>query len=208
MPYRPNRSGPSAHDHRVSTATDPPAPPDLTALLQRAGHGDRAAMNAVAPLVYERLRALARRELSGDRALTLSTTALVHEAWLDLSAGKAPDFRDRAHFYRYAATAMRHILVDHARQRHARKRGGGIEHIALDGVDAGADPAIVELIAIDAAIDALSQVNPRLTEVVELRCFAGLDVEETARVLDRHPRSVVRDWRRARALLHDMLVAP
>lgn len=179
---------------------------DITRLLQAAGGGDRKAMDALAPLVYQHLRRIARRQMAGEgRALTLSTTALVHEAWLELCAGDTRDWRDQAHFYRYAATAMRHILIDQARSRQAAKRGSGAEHVEMDHVPLVSDETASGLVALDEALGRLGEINPRLAQVVELRFFAGLEVEQVAEVLDIHARSVVRDWRKARAILGQML---
>jgi RNA polymerase sigma factor (TIGR02999 family) len=184
---------------------DSPAAADITRLLALAGEGDREAMTALAPLVYAHLRRLARRQLAGEHARTLSTTALVHEAWLDLAEGGGGAWRDRDHFYRYAATAMRHILVDHARARQAAKRGGGLAHLDAGALQLGSDETAASLVAVDQALGALAAINPRLAQVVELRFFAGLEVEDTARVLGVHVRSVVRDWRKARAILNQLL---
>lgn len=151
--------------------------------------------------VYERLRELARRQLAGERAAqTLNTTALVHEAWLQLAPAQA-GFRDRVHFYAYAATAMRHILIDHARQKSALKRGGEHQPLDLHAESIAVEQAADELIGLDAALDRLDRVEPRLARIVELRFFVGLSVEEVADVLSIVPRSVVRDWARARAFL-------
>jgi RNA polymerase sigma factor (TIGR02999 family) len=184
---------------------DSPAATDITRLLARAGEGDRDAMTALAPLVYAHLRRLARRQLAGEQARTLSTTALVHEAWLNLAEGGGSAWRDRDHFYRYAATAMRHILVDHARARQAAKRGGDRIHLDAGALQLGSDETAASLVAVDQALAALATINPRLAQVVELRFFAGLEVEDTARVLGVHARSVVRDWRKARAILNQLL---
>jgi RNA polymerase sigma factor (TIGR02999 family) len=183
---------------------DPLAATDITRLLALAGEGDRDAMAALAPLVYAHLRRLARRQLAGEHARTLDTTALVHEAWLSLAEGGSA-WRDRDHFYRYAATAMRHILVDHARARQAAKRGGGQMHLDAGALQLGSDETAASLVAVDQALAALATINPRLAQVVELRFFAGLEVEDTARVLGVHARSVVRDWRKARAILNQLL---
>jgi RNA polymerase sigma factor (TIGR02999 family) len=183
---------------------DPLAATDITRLLALAGEGDRDAMAALAPLVYAHLRRLARRQLAGEHARTLDTTALVHEAWLSLAEGGSA-WRDRDHFYRYAATAMRHILVDHARARQAAKRGGGLVHLDAGAMQLGSDETAASLVAVDQALDALAAINPRLAQVVELRFFAGLEAEDTARVLGVHVRSVVRDWRKARAILNQLL---
>lgn len=174
---------------------------------EHAGRGPRAGDSAD-PWVaqaYAILRDLARRQLAGERAgHTLSTTALVHEAWLAL-AGDAATPCERAQFHAYAAATIRNILVDHARRRLAQKRGGGQERLDLDGVQIGVDDSAAELVALDAALDRLATFDARLSKVVELRFFAGLSVEETAAALDIVPRSVVRDWARARAFLREAM---
>lgn len=157
------------------------------------------------PQVYQRLRELARRQLAGERAAqTLDTTALVHEAWLNLADGKSR-FESRAHFYGYAATAMRHILVDHARRRMAQKRGGNEAPLDLDAVEIPVEHAAAEMLALNDALDRLDALEPRLARVVELRFFAGLSVEETADTLGVVSRSVVRDWARARVFLQQAI---
>jgi RNA polymerase sigma factor (TIGR02999 family) len=182
---------------------------DITRLLQQASEGDRAALDALMPLVYEPLRRIARGQIGGEgRAHTLSTTALVHEAWLRLSNAGDVGWEDQAHFFRYAGRAMRNILIDAARARQAQKRGGGADHLDIDEVALPiSDAASGELLALNEALLKLSEINPRLAQVVELRFFAGLEVEEVGEVLGIHARSVVRDWRRARALLAQMLDA-
>ena len=154
------------------------------------------------PLAYQRLRELAHRALAGERgAQTLNTTALVHEAWLSF-AERGAGFESQTHFHGYAAIAMRHILVDHARRKGAIKRGG--PHVVLDW-EAEAVPVedlAGEVLALDAALGQLAEVDARLVRVVELRFFAGLSVEETGEVLGITSRSVVRDWQKARLFLH------
>jgi len=157
------------------------------------------------PQVYQCLHDLARRHLAGERAgQTLSTTALVHEAWLSFSDG-SPSFHDRAQFHAYAAMTMRHILIDHARRRMAQKRGGGEARLDIDAIEVPVDDAAGELLALDRALDRLAALEPRLSQVVELRFFAGLSVEQTAEALDIVPRSVVRDWARARVFLREAM---
>jgi len=162
------------------------------------------------PQVYARLRDLAHRYLGGSSGNTLNTTALVHEAYISLRRvdPEHPIWRDRAHFLGYAATAMRHIVVDHARRRGAQKRSG--DHLPLELIGEGhegiaVDAMAAEVLALDAALLHLSELEPRLAKVVELRFFAGLSVEDTAEALGLHPRSVVRDWKKARLLLHQTL---
>ena len=172
--------------------------PDATAHAPTDAIGLDATLR---PQVYQRLRELARRQLAGERAAqTLDTTALVHEAWLNLADGNGR-FASRAHFYGYAATAMRHILVDRARRRMAHKRGGKEAALDLDAVEIPVEHAAAEMLALNDALDRLDALEPRLARVVELRFFAGLSVEETADMLGVVSRSIVRDWARARVFL-------
>lgn len=157
------------------------------------------------PQVYQRLRWMARSALAAQaNSPTLNTTALVHEAWLNLTEGEAA-FESREHFFAYAATAMRHILIDRARSRLAQKRGGGEAPLHLAGLEIPVDHAAAELLALDGALERLDALEPRLARVVELRFFAGLTVDETATVLGVVSRSVVRDWARARVFLQRAL---
>ena len=173
-----------------------PAQPD-------AGYSrDASAFEALHPQLYEHLRELARRALAGERAAqTLNTTALVHEAWLGLGASAA-QFESRAHFLGYAATAMRHILVDHARRKSALKRGSDAVPLDLDAHDVPVEQAAADMLALDVALDRLQALEPRAARVVELRFFGGLSIDETAQTLGVVPRTVVRDWTLARAFLH------
>jgi RNA polymerase sigma factor (TIGR02999 family) len=172
---------------------------------EHGGQGDAAALETLYPRLYEHLRELAQRALAGERAAqTLNTTALVHEAWLDLGANTA-GFTDRAHFFGYAATAMRHILVDHARRKGAIKRSGEAVPLDIEMHDVPVEQAAAEVLALDAALDRLHTIEPRAARVVELRFFAGLSIDETAEALGIVPRTVVRDWTRARAFLHAAL---
>lgn len=181
---------------------------DITALLTRAGAGERHAFDALLPQVYERLRRLAHRQLVGESAHTLSTTALVHEAWLGMVQQRELAFADRAHFLGYAATAMRHILVDHARRKAAQKRGGGQRLLDWQAHDVPVEDLAADLLCLDEALGELAGVDARLARVVELRFFGGLSVEETGELLGITARSVVRDWRKARAFLHQTLQSP
>jgi RNA polymerase sigma factor (TIGR02999 family) len=176
----------------------------ITRLLERAAAGDATAADGLLPMVYERLREIARRQLAGESGQhTLSPTDLVHEAFLSFHREDGlPAWNDRAHFFRYAATAMRHILVSRARKRLADKRGGGVVALDLDEVQVLATDASATLVALDNALRELESLNPRLAQVVEMRFFAGLPVEDVAKALGIAERSVVRDWRRARAFLH------
>jgi len=184
---------------------------EITDLLVRARSGDAAAVQALMPLVYQRLRELAHRQIAGERASrTLDTTALVHELYLDLQSQAQLPGPDRGRFFAYAATAMRHILVDEARRRLAEKRGSGCEHITLNRLDG--EPAAFALdgeaqsvVAVDQALAKLAQQHPRLVQIIEMRFFAGMSVEDTASALELDPRSVVRDWQKARLFLHTAL---
>lgn len=181
----------------------------VTRLLQRAGDGDSQAADQLVPLIYDRLRQIARQQLRRQAGNTMmSTTVLVHEAWLTLLAeqSQALSFDDRSHFFRYAARAMRNILIDQVRAGQAAKRGGGAVHMGLNDLTAGVESLPhEELLALDAALDRLFVINPRLGEVVQLRFFAGLEVSEVAQVLAVAERTIVRDWRKARLLLQGLL---
>lgn len=179
---------------------------DITERLIAARAGDPGALNALLPAVYDALRAMAHRRLgsrSGDR--TLDTTSLVHETYLRLFDPARADLRDRRHFFAVAAIAMRHIVIDHARRRTAARRGGGAAHVPLDEERIVVDRDAELLLSLDEAVTRLASVSERLARVVELRYFAGLSVEETADVLGVDARTVKRDWRKARALLHESL---
>lgn len=184
---------------------------DITELLARARDGDASAVAALMPIVYQRLRELAHRQLGAESApRTLDTTALVHELYLDLQKRTPLPGSDRARFFAYAATAMRHILVDEARRRLAEKRGSGVDCTGLDRLDAdnpvfSLDAEAHSVVAIDQALAGLAQQNPRLAQIVEMRFFAGMSVDDTAAALGIDPRSVVRDWQKARLYLHQAL---
>jgi len=180
---------------------------DITDLLQSASDGDRQAMDELLPRVYDKLRTMAHRYLRGEAGShTLNTTALVHEAYISLVTQDSAVWHDRAQFFGYAATAMRHILVDHARRRTAAKRGGRLATMVdWQAHELPIEFVAVEMVALDTALTRLSKVDGRLAKIVELRFFTGLSVEECAEVLDVASRSVVRDWRKARAFLHRML---
>ena len=178
------------------------APPDVTRLLQSARAGDRTALDRVLPLLYDDLRRLARRQLAREHgSRTIQPTALVHEAYLKL-AGSAPRAQNRAHMLAIAAHAMRQVLVDHARERRAAKRGPDwVSTTLTDGVSTtNLDPE--SLLALD---DALDRLDPRQRQVVECRFFAGLDDAEIAEALGVTTRTVRRDWVKARAWLNRWL---
>ena len=177
-----------------------------THLLQVARDGDRSALDALLPRVYDELRTLAHARLRRHRGETLNTTALVHEAFLKLTAGETPSFADRAHFFALASRAMRFVLVGYARDRTAQKRGGGTPDLPLDeNLAVAADAATTEaldLLHLDAALERLGGVSERLAEVVELRFFGGMEHAEIAEATGRSESTVKRDWRRARAWLY------
>jgi RNA polymerase sigma factor (TIGR02999 family) len=174
----------------------------LTALLREASRGDRAALEALVPEVYDTLRVLARRALRSERqGHTLSTTALVHEAYLKLVDDTRVTERGRAYFFAASARAMRQVLVDHARRRNAHKRGAGVRMVTLGDDEAAVDCFALEMLDLDRALHELAVLNPRHAQVVECRFFGGLSVEETAAALEVSPRTVKYDWNLARAWL-------
>lgn len=178
----------------------------ITVLLQRSRGGDSTALNELLPLVYEDLRSHAGQLFKGEqRAITLQPTALVSEAYLRLLGNNRIQWNDRNHFFAVASRLMRQILVDYARARNAEKRGGGDTHITLGGADvesAGDEEArMVDILNLDTLLDRLTARNPRQAQVVELRIFAGLSVEETAEALEMSPRTIKTDWQLARAWL-------
>lgn len=174
----------------------------MTQLLAAWRGGDRNAVDELMPLVYDELRALARRQRRGREDGTLQTTALVHEAYLKLSRHSRLVVQDRQHFFALAAKAMRQLIVDHARRRVATKRGGQARLVALDNVDVPAVTRAADIVALDQALERLEDLDEPLSRMVELRFFAGFSVEETAEILGCSPRTVKREWRKARALLH------
>jgi RNA polymerase sigma factor (TIGR02999 family) len=179
---------------------------DVTQLLQQWQRGDPGAMDRLLPLVYDELRRVARARLRSERDThTLQATALVHEAYLRLVGAGQPTAQNRAHFFAIAARLMRQILVDHARRRRARKRGGGETVITLAEWIRTPEIDIVDLLALDQALVELTAVDPRLTQVVELRFFAGLTIDDTSEALKVSAVTVERDWIVAKAWLHERL---
>lgn len=175
---------------------------DVTKLLEAWSDGKQEALGELLPLVYEELRRMAKRYMNSQPSgHTLQTTALIHEAYLKLADRKEKRWQNRAHFFAVAASAMRHILVDHARSRQAEKRGGATEIISLEDVAIVSDERAAEIVALDDAIKNLSALEERKGRVVELRYFGGLSVEETAEVLKVSPETVMRDWRFAKTWL-------
>jgi RNA polymerase sigma factor (TIGR02999 family) len=183
---------------------------EVSELLQAWGTGDRAALDKLIPLVYEELRVMARRYMNRENpAHTLQTTALINEAYLRLVGQKDVAWQNRAHFFGVAATAMRHILVDYARSRQAAKRGGQLRIVSLDEAATVGDERAAEVVALDDALKNLASFDQRKSQVVELRYFGGLSVDEVAEVLRVSPETVARDWRLARSwLLRELTIEP
>ena len=186
-----------------------PTPRDgITQWLDDARGGDRAALDRVLQALYGELHAMAKRQLGGGGEDTLDATALVHEAYLKLVGQQAVEFSDRAAFFAYAASAMRSVVVDHARARLALKRGGGdtVQRVAdlpdniNDGIRLDED-----LLSLDSALTQLNDIDPQLARVVELRYFGGLSELQIAELTERSERSVRRDWQKARMFLLQML---
>ena len=178
---------------------------DITVLLDAARDGDRGALDRVLAALYRELHAMARRQLAGQQHdHTLDATALVHEAYLKLvgrGSGNA-QFDDRGHFFAYASSAMRSVVVDYARQRLARKRGGDLHRVTeLPEELEGGLRLDEDMLALDVALTRLADVDQRLAQVVELRYFAGLSEQEIAALMERSERSIRRDWQKARLFL-------
>jgi RNA polymerase sigma-70 factor, ECF subfamily len=175
---------------------------ETTQLLRAWADGDQGALERLTPRVYRTLRRIAGHQLQNERAgQTLQPTALVHEAYLELIEITNVDWQHRAHFFAVSARIMRHILLDRARRRMARRRGGNAERVNLDEVPDLAGDRASELIALDEALNALAEIDPRKARVVELRFFGGLSVDESAAVLAISPETVARDWKFARSWL-------
>ena len=175
---------------------------EITEWLDAAREGDRGAMDRVLSTLYQELHAMARRQLAGQQAQTLDATALVPEAYLKLIGRQTAQFDDRAHFFAYAASAMRSVVVDYARQRLAQKRGGDLHRVTeLPEEIEGGLRLDEETLGLDTALTRLAAVDERLAQVVELRYFAGLSELEIAALLKRSERSIRRDWQKARLFL-------
>ncbi len=187
-----------------------PSPRDqVTALIVDNDPGKEAVFDQLLPLVYDDLRRIAQNQLQKDRSgHTLSPTDLVHESYLNLVNRTRCSWNDRAHFFAVAARAMRHVLIDYARQRGAQKRGGKRHRVTLDDRMVAVDEKTVDLIALDDALQQLAERDPRMVKVVECRFFGGMTLDETAEALDVSVRTVQRDWTRAKAYLHHMLHDP
>jgi RNA polymerase sigma factor (TIGR02999 family) len=176
--------------------------PDITALLEDWGSGDRRALDQLLPLVYAELRRIAQRQLRREWAgHTLQPTALVHEAYLRLVDQRQGDWRNRAHFFGVAAQVMRRILVDDARRHNANKRGDGVPCVSIDEAVDTAAPDEISVLALHHALGRLETVDRGLARIVELRAFGGLTIEEAALVLNVSASTAKREWRTATAWL-------
>lgn len=176
---------------------------DLTAILEQWNHGDRAALDRALPIVYDELRRIARLYLSREReGHTLQPTALVHEAYISLLGQHSVTWQNRAHFLGLAAQLMRRVLLRHAESRNADKRLGQARRVELDEHLACLEKHCdVDIIVLDRALDRLAAQDERQARIVELRCFSGLNIEETAEVMSLSPATVKRDWSVARLWL-------
>jgi RNA polymerase sigma-70 factor, ECF subfamily len=181
---------------------EPSVPQTITRLLGEVRQGDSRAMEQLLPLVYAELHYIAERHMSGERTgHTLQPTALVNEAFLRLVGGTPAEFNDRTHFLRMASGAMRRVLVDYGRKRHAAKRGDGGLHVTLDDALVGAPGKALDILALDDALTRLAEADPRCAQVVELRFFGGLSIPEVADALGTSIATVKRDWQFARGWL-------
>jgi RNA polymerase sigma-70 factor (ECF subfamily) len=175
---------------------------EVTALLAAWSKGDQSALNKIMPLVYAELHRIARRAWNQrQQNNTLQPTALINEAYLKLANANNASFQDRCHFFAVASTAMRQVLVNHAKSRLSEKRGGGRVNISLDEIEPAVHQEASEILALHEALDALQAVDPRKSRIVEMRYFGGLSIDETAEALGVSIATVNRDWRLARSWL-------
>src|SRR6476659_3563950 len=178
------------------------SPNQVTQLLIAWGNGDQAALDQLMPLVYSELHRLAHRHIKKERpGHTLQTSALVNEAFLRLVDQRDVHWQNRAHFFGIAAQMMRRILVDYARNRRYAKRGGDARQVSLDEAAIVSSERVAEVVALDDALKGLAEFDPRKSQIVELRFFGGLSIDETAEVLAVSPGTVMRDWTLAKAWL-------
>ena len=179
-----------------------PSTNEVTGLLLAWGQGDQSALEKLMPLVYNELHRLAHRYMCRERAdHTLQTTALVNEAYLRLVDLSDVRWQNRAHFFALSAQLMRRILVDFARSRKYLKRGGGAQQVSLNEAMLGSVEKGEDMVALDDALNALAEIDPRKSKVVEMRFFGGMSAEETAEVLKVSPETVLRDWKMAKVWL-------
>jgi RNA polymerase sigma factor (TIGR02999 family) len=182
------------------------SPEEITQLLREWSNGDKEALNKLMPVVYSELRRLAAHYMRQERpGHTLQSTALVNEAYLRLAGAREINWQDRAHFFAVASQIMRHILVDHARSYKYAKRGGGAIKVSLDEVAILSEERAAELITLDKALKGLEALDPRKSQVVEMRFFGGLSIDETAEVMKLSSMTIQREWRWAKAYLHKQM---
>jgi RNA polymerase sigma-70 factor, ECF subfamily len=175
---------------------------EVTSLLAAWGKGDQNALNSLMPLVYNELHRMARRAWIGqDQGNTLQPTALLNEAYLKLAGAENASFQNRCHFFAVACTAMRQILVNHARSRLAGKRGSGQVKLSIDDVQPAVHEEATQVVALNQALERLEAIDPRKSRVIEMRYFGGLSIQETAEALGVSVITVNRDWRLARTWL-------
>lgn len=199
---RPRSPAIDSTDPRLATLNETAPTAGITAILAQARSGDRKAAEHLFAALYHELKQLARRKLAGGGA-PLHATSLVHEAWLKLASGAELAIKDREHFHATAARVMRQVIVDHIRARDAQRRGGGMR---IDPLDSHALAVVAaeedeRLLALDAGLARLAELDPPLATLVELRFFGGLELPEISGLIGRSERSLKRDWRRARAFL-------
>jgi RNA polymerase sigma factor (TIGR02999 family) len=181
---------------------------ELTNLLDDWKQGDPSALEKLTPLIYDELRRIAHRYARRERnGHTLQTTALINEAYVRLAGNESPDWQNRQHFFAVTAQVMRHILIDHARRRQALKHGGGGQQVSLSEAKGMTNERAAELIALDDALEELAALDARKSQVVQLRFFGGLSLEETAEVLGVSLMTVRRDWRAAKAWLYKRVMS-
>jgi len=198
----------SIHRKAMPASEDESQRLQVSRLLADWSKEDPAARDALVAIVYKELQRLAHHYMQGERANhTLQTTALVNEAYLRLTDLTRMQWRNRAHFFAMAATLMRRVLVDHARDRARDKRGGGVVFTALEDEPMAA-PSSIDALELDEALDRLATIDPQHARIVELRYFAGLTIEETSEALSISPATVKREWTFARAWLHHQLSGP
>jgi RNA polymerase sigma factor (TIGR02999 family) len=195
-----------AHPGELSGSSAPPTE-ELTRLLAHCSNGDRNAFDQLIPVVYEDLRRIAHRRLASERQdHTLNTTAVVHEAYLHLVNQATATWQDRVHFFAVAARVIRNVLIDYARARATGKRGAGALRVPLrEDLDAVDERDTIELLALDEALNELSNLDPRLERIVECRFFGGMTMKDTAQAMGISLRTAERDWTRAKAHLYRSL---
>ncbi len=194
-----------AHESEYNARMAATSPGDVTRLLKLWSDGDPSALDELLPIVHQELRRLAQSCFRNERSdHTLQATALVNEAFLRLVEGGAVE--NRAHFFAVSARAMRQILIDHARKKRAAKRGGGDIEVQFDEAKGSPGPDPVDVLELDITLKRLAEIDPRQAEVVEVRYFTGLSLEETAKVLGTSTATVKRDWNLAKAWLRRELL--